>query len=341
MEEDGGSHAMKLSILDQSPISKGKSAKEALEASKELAKAAEKLGYTRYWIAEHHNFSGLTCSAPEVMLGYIGAHTQTIRIGAGAVLLPHYKPYRVAETYNMLATLFPNRIDLGIGRAPGGSAEATMALSENFLKNVRQMPQSVKELLQFLQNDFPSDHMFSKIAPSPVPDISPVPWVLGTSQKSALLAAEYGTAYAFGHFMSDKPGPEIVAAYQDRFQASKMQKRPETIIAVSVICAETTEEAEGLALPGVLWRLQITKGEGGDGVPVLEEAQHHFSKEEQKEMIEKAKRKMIIGNPCEVAEELKQLQKLYQADEMMIVTITNRYEDRAQSYKLLADQVLS
>lgn len=123
---------MKLSILDQAPVLSGKSAQEALKESMKLAQSGEKLGYTRYWIAEHHDFPGLASSAPEVMLGYIGANTEKIRIGAGAILLPHYKPYKVAETFNMLATLFPDRIDLGIGRAPGGSAEASIALSGNF-----------------------------------------------------------------------------------------------------------------------------------------------------------------------------------------------------------------
>ena len=123
---------MKLSILDQAPISSGQTAQDALNASLKLAQAGEKLGYTRYWIAEHHDLPGLACPAPEVMLSYIGANTSSIRIGSGAVLLPHYKPFKVAEVYHMLATLFPGRIDVGIGRAPGGSAEATNALSDNF-----------------------------------------------------------------------------------------------------------------------------------------------------------------------------------------------------------------
>lgn len=143
---------MKLSILDQSPISTGKTSRNALNASVDLARLGDELGYTRYWIAEHHDFSGLACPNPDVMLGIIGAQTEQIRIGAGAVLLPHYKPYRVAETYNLLATLYPGRIDLGIGRAPGGSAEASMALSGNFLENVRHMPEKLDELLQFLQD---------------------------------------------------------------------------------------------------------------------------------------------------------------------------------------------
>lgn len=330
---------MKLSILDQSPIAYGKNAHEALQASMELAKAGEQLGYARYWIAEHHDFSGLSCSAPEVMLGYIGAHTEKIRLGAGAVLLPHYRPYRVAETYNLLATLFPGRIDLGIGRAPGGSAEATMALSENFLENVRKMPNAIKQLLQFLHHDFPTDDLFSKIKASPVPEIAPVPWILGTSHKSAVLAAEYGTAYAFGHFMSDKPGPEIVASYKKQFRSRKTQEVPKTIIAVSVICAETIEKAEQLALPGILWKKQNSEGRGDRGIPSIEEAQKSFSSDQQTKLLQEAGRKMVIGSPSVVIEELKKLQEIYEADEMMIVTITGRYEDRIRSYELLANEI--
>jgi luciferase family oxidoreductase group 1 len=331
---------LKLSILDQSPISWGYTPQQALQASIELAEAGERLGFIRYWIAEHHNFSGLTCSAPEVMLSYIGANTKSIRIGAGAVLLPHYKPYRVAETYNMLATLFPGRIDLGIGRAPGGSAEASMALSDNFLENVRKMPNAVEELLHFLQNDYPSDHMYSKIKASPVPEVSPEPWILGTSEKSAVLAAKNGTAYAFGHFMSDKPGTEILKTYREQFKPGRTQKSPKSIIAVSVICAETTEKAEKLALPVLLWRVQKAKGEGDKGVPALEDAKNYYPMEKWSQIIHEAKKKMIIGNPIEVRQELMRMQKLYQADEIMIVTITHRYEDRIRSYELLSKEMI-
>jgi luciferase family oxidoreductase group 1 len=332
---------MKLSILDQSPISYGHTPQQALNASMELAKAGERLGYERYWIAEHHNFSGLTCSAPEVMLGVIGANTKSIRIGAGAVLLPHYRPYRVAETYNMLATLFPGRIDLGIGRAPGGSAEASMALSNNFLEQVRKMPKAIKELLHFLHDDYPSDHMFSKISASPVPKISPEPWILGTSEKSAISAAENGLAYAFGHFMSEKPGEQILKTYREHFKPGRVQKIPKTIIAVSVICAETTEEAEELALPVLLWRIQNKKGEGGKGVPCIEEAKSYYSTKKWSEIINESRDKMIIGTPNQVKQELLKLQERYNTEEMMVVTITHRYEDRIRSYELLAEEMIT
>jgi luciferase family oxidoreductase group 1 len=332
---------MKLSILDQSPISSGSTASQALQESMKLAQMGEKLGYTRYWIAEHHDLPGLACSAPEVMLGYIGANTEKIRIGSGAVLLPHYKPYKIAEMFNLLATLFPDRIDLGIGRAPGGSAEATMALSDNFLEQVRKMPESFNDLLHFLQNDFPPDHMYSKISASPVPEISPEPWILGTSEKSAILAAETGTAYAFGHFMSEKEGPNIVKNYIESFKPNGRLQQPKSIIAVSVVCSETTERAEELALSNLLWEIQLEKGEGRQGVPSIEEAkQYSYNSDEQKKMKE-LRNKMVVGNPQEVKEQLIELQNLYEADEIMIITITHSYEDRMKSYELIANEILS
>src|SRR5690625_3247080 len=154
---------MKVSILDQSPVSVGMTEREALEASIRLAQHGEKLGYERYWIAEHHDLFGLACPNPSVMLGVIGAQTETIRIGAGAILLPYYKPFHVAETYNLLATLFPGRIDLGLGRAPGGSAEVSLALTDNYLAEVKRYSEKIDELQSFLHRTFPEDHMYQQI----------------------------------------------------------------------------------------------------------------------------------------------------------------------------------
>ena len=330
---------MKLSILDQAPVLAGKTAQEALIEAMKLAKSGERLGYTRYWIAEHHDFPGLASSSPEVMLGYIGANTNKIRIGAGAILLPHYMPYKVAETFNMLATLFPNRIDLGIGRAPGGSAEASIALSGNFLENVRNMPDKVKDLLSFLYNNYPADHMFSKITAHPFPKIAPVPWILGTSEKSAIEAASYGTAYAFGHFMSDKNGVEIVNTYRNSFQKSKGIQHPQVIVTVSVICAETTEQAEELALSWFLSKIQTDKNEKKKGIPTTEEARKYSFTREEEENIKEMRKKMIIGNPIEVKRQLVELKAIYHADEIMIVTITNSYESRTKSYELIAKEI--
>lgn len=201
---------MKLSILDQSPIAPGQTASDAFKDSLALAQLGEALGYERYWLTEHHGLFNLASSAPEVLLSYIGVHTNRIRIGAGAILLPHYRPYKVAEQFNTLATLFPNRVDLGIGRAPGGSAEATNALSTQFLKQVWALPELLEELLMFLEGQFPVDHEYHKVNVLPQPDVPPTPWLLGTSVKSALLAAKNGMPYVFGAFMSDQDGRAIV-----------------------------------------------------------------------------------------------------------------------------------
>lgn len=331
---------MKLSILDQAPISADQTAKEALEASVKLAQAAEDVGYERYWIAEHHDIPGLACPAPEVMLGYIGAQTRQIRIGSGAVLLPHYKPFKVAEVFNMLATLFPGRIDMGIGRAPGGSAEVTNALSDSFLQRVWKMPELLKELLHFINNDFPDDHDFSSVCASPLPEIKPQPWLLGTSEKSALLAADLGMAYAFGHFMSDKDAGRILQSYYDTFHSRGQSSRPQSIVTVNAYCAETTEKAEEIALSSLIWSLQKENGEANSGVPSIEEAKAYPLNESVKDTIEKMKRKMIIGNPAQVKEKLIGLQEQYKADEIMIVTTTHSLEDRIHSYKLIGQELL-
>ncbi len=331
---------MRLSILDQAPISSNQTPQDALQESLRLAQAGEQLGYTRYWIAEHHDIAGLACSAPEVMLAYIGANTNTIRIGSGAVLLPYYRPYKVAETYNMLATLFSDRVDIGIGRAPGGSAEATNALTDRFLQQVWDLPKSLDELLHFLYNDFPSDHEYAKVTASPIPNRAPVPWLLGTSKKSAMLAAETGLSYAFGQFMSDNNGSDIIKQYLDHFRARNTGRKPDVILTVSVFCAETTSRAKEIALSSLLWAIQKEKGEGQKGIPSIQEAKEYPFSDSEKQTKEKLKQKMIIGNPVEVKEKLNDLQASYQANEIMIVTNTHSPEDRLKSYRLIAEALI-
>ncbi|AOH55099.1 luciferase [Peribacillus muralis] len=327
---------MKLSILDQSPIASGQTAQEALQASLELAQEGDRLGYHRIWFTEHHDLAGLACSVPEVLISYVGAQTKNIRIGSGAVLLPHYKPYRVAETYNMLAALLPGRIDLGIGRAPGGSAEATMALNDNFLQNVYKMPERVKELLDFIRQGSSKDHLFSKFSAAPIPSIQPEVWLLGTSGKSAILAAENGTAYAFGEFMSENDGVESLKQYRELFQIKGDLKAPKTIVTVAVICAETEEYAKEIALSNMLWQIQIGQGEKKK-VPSKEEVRKH---EKEKGLLEMDHKRMIIGTPSQVKQRLLDIRDKYQADEIMIMTITHKLEDKLNSYRLVARELL-
>lgn len=325
---------MKLSILDQSPISTNQTANEALQESMNLARIGETLGYSRYWIAEHHAMPGLACSAPEVMLGYIGANTKNIRIGSGAVLLPYYKPYKVAETYHMLSTLFPNRIDVGIGRAPGGPAEASNALSDNYLQHVYKMPDLVNELIKYIDNEG------TVLEASPLPQISPDLWMLGTSRKSGNFAAENGLAYSFGQFMSDENGAEIVQQYRQSFQPRKKGQKPYVIMALSVICAETTQKAEEIALSSIVWELQNESMEGNKGVPSVDEAKKILLNLRNQKSIERIKKKMIIGTPDEVKSKILEIQSHVLADEIMIVTITYSSKDKLQSYRLIAEQFI-
>ncbi|ARK30551.1 LLM class flavin-dependent oxidoreductase [Halalkalibacter krulwichiae] len=329
---------MKLSILDQAPILSGLKASDALKEALNLAKLGEELGYTRYWIAEHHNLSGLSSSAPEIMLSYIGANTKKIRIGSGAILLPHYKPYKVAEVFNTLAILFPNRIDLGIGRAPGGSAEATNALSDNFLEQVWKMPATLKELLEFLDtNDL--ERKESRVIATPLPDQAPKPWLLGTSKKSALLAAEYGMSYAFGHFMSDYDGVEIIKQYKKHFTPIKEGDKAEPLITVSVICADTTREAEELALYNYAWK-KMNESLDINVTTTTKDPSKMIETFNRERTLEKLKRNTVIGNQTEVASELQGLKRMYDVEELMIVTIPSTYQERTRSYQLLAEALL-
>lgn len=319
---------MKLSILDQVPVSTGQTEKEALEQSITLAKLGEELGFERFWIAEHHDLFGLACPNPAVMLGAIGAQTDKIHLGAGAVLLPYYKPFHVAETYNLLATLYPGRIDIGLGRAPGGPAEVSMALSDNYLASVREYPAQIDELQMFIDGTWSKDDAFSKVKPTPVPEIPPHLWVLGTSEKSALLAAEKKMDYVFGHFMTDGDGPAIVQAYRD-----KSTGRGKVIIAVHVICADTTEEAEKLSHSYLLWKERQQDPSASQKLPSLKEAASFSYSEEQLKQLHKS---IVIGDAATVRTKLQSIADDYKTDELMIVTITHDFAAKMKSYTLLA-----
>lgn len=330
---------VKISVLDQSPISVGMTEQEALQATIDLAKHVETLGYERFWIAEHHDLYGLASCNPSVLISAIGAKTQSIRLGAGAVLLPYYKPFFVAETYNLLATLYPHRIDVGLGRAPGGSAEVSLALSDHYLEEVRKFPEKIDELHAFFQQNFPKDHQFAKIKPTPIPPTSPVIWMLGTSEKSGILAAEKGLNYAFGHFMTDNDGPSVVESYREKFKKYYPTKDPKVIVAIEVLCAETMEEAERLALSRQLWNLRQQSPEAEHRIPSPEEAEDYTYTKEDLQLIRQWKETSLIGDPKTVRKKFLKLHEKYQADEYMIVTITFDPMDKRKSYELFKEAI--
>ncbi|WP_027092770.1 LLM class flavin-dependent oxidoreductase [Cohnella thermotolerans] len=332
---------MKLSILDQAPVTAGGTPREALENALRLAQEGERLGYSRYWLAEHHDLGGLACSAPEIMLGYIGARTSSIRLGAGAILLPYYRPYKVAETFNLLSTLFPGRIDLGVARSPGGSAEVSMALSDNFLEKVWKLPEAYEELLRFLDDDHPEDHPHSRIKAAPIPASPPEPWVLGTSEKSAKLAGETGSAYAYGHFMNDENTRRAMETYFEHFRPRRSLKRPYFMLAVSAFCADTTERALELYWSTYAWRWLASQGKTtAEGIPTVEQAKRMLAGENLEEIANRIALKAAVGSPADVSRRLRSWAEAYRADELMIVSYAHDFDERVRSYEWIARELI-
>ncbi|MET3289063.1 UNVERIFIED_CONTAM: luciferase family oxidoreductase group 1 [Brevibacillus sp. OAP136] len=310
---------LRLSVLDVSPIYQNVSPHEALQQSLLLAQTADKAGYTRYWVPEHHDLPHLASSCPEVLLAHIGSQTSTIRIGSGAVLLPYYKPYKVAEAFALLATLYPDRIDLGIGRAPGGPAHASLALSESYLQQVYQMPALLQDVTALLNNTYQIDGR--PVIARPIPPVPAQLWLLGTNRKSAEYAAAVGAGYVFGQFMSDTDGSEIVELYRSNYQATDKHPAPRAIMAIGVVCAETPETAEALGEEAKRWSGAASLTPESTPMP-------------------STGKKMLVGTPEQIRSELVALQERTGIDEYMITTPIPDYEKRLRSYRLLAHAVL-
>ncbi|MGE6754355.1 LLM class flavin-dependent oxidoreductase [Rossellomorea sp. NPDC071047] len=325
---------MKLSVLDQSVISKGEDARTAFQNTVTLAQRTEELGYTRFWVAEHHNTNGLAGSAPQVLISHIASMTNSIRVGSGGVLLPQYSPYKIAEDFNVLETLFPNRIDLGIGRSPGGSYETRLALTDGLKKSMNEFPKQVEAIKEYLHH---SDERAVKAYPKVA--MPPIPWILGITQRGARLAAEQGTAFTYGHFINPVNGKRALDYYQSHFQPSLSLSRPKSNVCVFIVCAPTQEEAEEIALTQDLWLLAVEKG-GDTRIPTKEEAKARTLTQLEKEKVKENRKRAIIGTPQKVGEELHMLSEIYQTDEFMIITNVEKFEEKVRSYELIADVVL-
>jgi len=329
---------MKLSILDQAPVSKGSSAAEALDNAIRLAKAGESLGYERFWLAEHHSMMAFASSTPEITLAAIGSRTSNIRIGSGATLIPYYSPYKVAENYHTLATLFPDRVDLGIGRAPRGPAEATEALNREYLKNVYANKERVTELMGFIHHDNHTE----KIKMSPQADPAPEVWMLGTSVKSAQLAGELGMNYCFGYFMSNAGDmKEVIDTYRKSFKPAVEGQEPQLMITVTAFVAETKEKAEDIAMSTLIWGVEKERAFGqsdvDDGIPSIEDAKNFELTEEERENVDSRLASMFVGTADNVAGRLKELAAAYNIEEIMISTNTYSIEDKIKSFELLKE----
>ena len=334
---------LKLSILDQAPVPAGSTPAQALENSIDLARLADHLGYTRFWMSEHHAMDTLACTAPEIMLARIGAETRQIRIGSGGIMLPHYTPLKVAETFRTLHALYPNRIDLGIGRAPGGGPIEALALQRNRkARMLDDFPDQVSELLAFLGHDFPAEHPFAGIKVSPNMPGSPDVWMLGSSLWSAAAAVEFGLPYAFAHFFSPVHTRAAIETYRRGFRPSPYRSQPEATVAVGVICAETQAEADFLSASVRLLQRRIRQN---DRRPVAspEEALRELSLMGEGTAAEALGReegewpRYVAGTPDKVAHDLRAMASQLHIDELIVNTITWDHRARLKSYELLAN----
>jgi len=328
---------MRLSVLDQSPVIAGSSPAQAIDETLKLARAVEALGYARYWLAEHHAIAALGDPCPEVLLGRLGAETSRIRVGTGGVLLPYYSAFKVAEIFRMLEALYPGRVDLGIGRAPGGDARTARAVGGGRFPDAEHFPQQVWELVGHLDGTLPEDHPERGVRLQPGGATVPEVWLLGSSDYSGLLAAQLGLRFAFAHFINPQGGDLVMRAYKERFRpAQKRDAGPHTLLCCSVICCETDAEAERQAKVIDLRRLEMAYNLDTP-VPTLEQAlARDFSQIEQ-EHIRAQRARLVFGSPQTCKARLLELAEQYAADELMVLTITGDYRRRRASYELLAD----
>jgi luciferase family oxidoreductase group 1 len=329
---------VRLSVLDQSPISQGSSGAQALANTLDLARLADRLGYHRYWVAEHHGGPMLAGPSPEALIGPIAAATSRIRVGSGGVMLPHYSPLKVAETFSLLAGLFPGRIDLALGRAAGTDPMTTFALQRDRRQAAPDdFPQQLAELLGYLDDSLPPDHPFTRLAKTlPGRPQRPEPWLLGSSPQSAIWAAELGLPYAFADFINPH-GAEIAALYRERFAAREhAATKPRTAVGVWVICADSDEEARRLAASGRMTFTLLRRGQL-IAVPPPEQALRFLATDERGGEQPRSERRAVVGAPDTVRAQLQDVLASYGADEAIVVSITYEHEARRRSYELLAE----
>ena len=325
-----------LGVLDQTPVRSGGTALEAIDETLELARATEAFGYQRYWLAEHHGTPGLAGCAPEILITRVAAATSTIRVGSGGVMLSHYSPVKVAETFALLATMYPDRIDVGLGRAPGGDHLTTLGMAYGSQIGVEYYPTKILDLRAFLTGTEPANKALAPLKIMPMPDVPPQMWLLGSSDESAQIAAKFGLPYCFAHFIHPEGAEQILKLYRDSFQPSETLSEPKANMCVGVVCAETQEQADYLAQSRKLWRLQLSKGELGP-YPTPEEAESYPYTERERRVAESASKTGLVGPPDKVKQSLEDLASRCYVNEMMIVTITHDFAARVKSYELVAE----
>ncbi|MXN92499.1 MsnO8 family LLM class oxidoreductase [Flavobacterium sp. Sd200] len=327
---------IKISVLDQSQVNRNSSAHEALMESGKLVQLADQLGFERYWVSEHHNFKLVAGTTPEVLIPYLAARSERIKVGSGGIMLPNHTSLKVSENFGMLATLFPGRIDLGIGRAPGGDRLSAHLLNPANTFSEKDFYQQIVDVQAFLRNAEIPDTVHTKVKAYPIPDVLPEFWILTSSGGSAQFAAHFGMALSFAHFINPQGGPEVVAIYRDSFKASPELKEPKVNVGIFAFCSENEDKVKDWITEFDYRMLHIEMGATGD-LPSLEEIKNKEYTMHERARIAWNRNRFIAGTPDVVKQQLDDLAHDYNVDEIMIATWSDNFEDRKRSYELIAE----
>jgi len=333
---------IKLSILDVGTKLQGNDAIQTLKDSTERVKLAEELGYSRYWFTEHHNARNHVCTSPDLMIAHAAAHTKTIRVGAGGIMMPNHSPLKVVENFSLLDALHPGRIDLGIGRATGTDYKTALALRRSKEAALSyDFPEQFNELLSFFHRNFPANHPYSDIIPVPhdgehalIPDM----YMLGSSNGGVEFAINEGLGFVFASHLAPGLAIPMLKRYRNEFKPSVYNSEPKGIFSTVLITAETDEEANHLAGPIELFWARIQTGDIHLPFPTLKEASNHVYSEHEEIARSQNKSRFIIGGIKTVAEKLRYIAKEAIVDEIMIVESYSDKEASHHAYRLLAEE---
>jgi luciferase family oxidoreductase group 1 len=328
---------IKLSVLDQSPVRKGVSASRAVQETVELAKLTDQLGYTRFWVSEHHNTGSLAGSTPEVLIAHLAGQTQHIRVGSGGVMLPNHSALKVAENFRMLEAMFPGRIDLGMGRAPGTDRLTASVLNPSNKFSEQDLVEQLMDLQNYFHDAAETGPVGARIRAIPMIDTVPAQWLLSSSGQSSLFAAHFGMGFSFAHFINPVGGAQAVELYRARFEPSADLAFPEANVAIFAFCSDDEEKVKQHQAVMDHRFLQFEKG--GSIMPLTyDDVKDAEYTAQDLERIRMNRRRMIVGSPDEMKSKISSLANTYNVDEVMLVTIAEDFDDRLDSYRLLAQQ---
>ncbi len=325
---------LRLSILDQSIVPKGTTASQAIANTIQLVKQAEEWGFYRFWVSEHHNSTMIAGSAPELLMVRLASETKKIRIGSGGIMLPNHSALKVAENFRLLETMYPGRIDLGMGRAPGGDRITASLLNPSNHFSEESYLQQLEYLQAFFHDEASSP--YGPLLAVPISDTVPEPWILSSSGGSAAIAAKFGMGLAVARFINGFAGPDMVKAYKKNFKPSREMESPHTLIAISVLCADTEEKANRLRKLADYTLLQFEKGNFRE-MNRYEDIRDYVFSEQELERIQYNRGRIISGTKDQVRDQLISLASEMEVDEIMVTTMTHSQKDRYRSFELIAE----